>query len=216
MLELGLKTLIGYLLGSVVGALFIGAFRGVDIRTLGSGNAGGTNALRTQGLAFAAATVIIDVGKGWLAAGWLPGCAIPGVAEDPAVARDWLAACCAAAAVTGHVWPPWHEFRGGKGGATLVGSLLALAPAALAAALGAWFVVVAVSGFVGLATVVAAAAAAIATGWPPIASGALLAFTLAMTALVGLAHRGNFARMRAGTEPRALRLWLFRPRDRAP
>jgi hypothetical protein len=53
-LELGLKTLIGYLLGSIVGALVIGTFRGVDIRTMGSGNAGGTNALRTQGFAFAA------------------------------------------------------------------------------------------------------------------------------------------------------------------
>jgi glycerol-3-phosphate acyltransferase PlsY len=72
MLELGLKTLIGYLLGSLVGALLIGRFRGIDIRELGSGNAGGTNALRTQGVGFAAATVIIDVGKGWLAASWLP------------------------------------------------------------------------------------------------------------------------------------------------
>jgi glycerol-3-phosphate acyltransferase PlsY len=216
LLELGLKTLIGYLLGSVVGALLVGAFRGVDIRTLGSGNAGGTNALRTQGLAFAAATVIIDIGKGWLAAGWLPGVAIPGVAEDPSVARDWLAACCAAAAVTGHIWPLWHGFRGGKGGATLAGSLLALAPVPLAAALGAWFAVVVLSGFVGLATVVAAAAAAIAAGWPPIASCALFAFTLAMTALVAFAHRDNFARMRAGTEPRAMRLWLFRSRDGAP
>jgi glycerol-3-phosphate acyltransferase PlsY len=216
LLELGLKTLIGYLLGSVVGALVIGAFRGVDIRTLGSGNAGGTNALRTQGLAFAAGTVIIDIGKGWLAAGWLPGLEIPGVAEDPSIARDWLAACCAAAAVTGHVWPLWHGFRGGKGGATLAGGLLALAPVPFAAALGAWFAVAAFCGFVGLATVMAAAAAAIAAGWPPVASCALLAFTLAMTALVAFAHRDNFARMRSGTEPRAMRLWLFRSRDRAP
>ena len=64
MLELGLKTLIGYLLGSVVGALLVGRFRGVDIRSMGSGNAGGTNALRTQGFGFAVATVVVDVGKG--------------------------------------------------------------------------------------------------------------------------------------------------------
>jgi len=215
LLELGLKTLIAYLLGSVVGALIVGAFRGVDIRTMGSGNAGGTNALRTQGLAFAAATVIIDFGKGWLAAGWLPGFAIPGVAQDPAVARDWLAVCCAAAAVTGHVWPLWHGFRGGKGGATLAGSLLALAPGLLVVALGAWLAVVILSGFIGLATVMAAAAAAVAAGWPPIASRALFAFTLAMTALVAFAHRDNFARMRAGAEPRAIRLWLLRPRGPA-
>jgi glycerol-3-phosphate acyltransferase PlsY len=211
-LELGLKTLIAYLLGSIVGALLVGRFRGVDIRTMGSGNAGGTNALRTQGLAFAVVTVVIDVGKGWLAAGWLPGISIPGVAEDPAVARDWLAACCAAAAVAGHVWPLWHGFRGGKGGATLAGALLALSPFLLAVAAVAWLVVAALGGYVGLATTLAAAAAAVASILWPISPAALMAFAITMTALVAFAHRGNFARMRAGTEPRLGRLWLLRPR----
>jgi glycerol-3-phosphate acyltransferase PlsY len=205
-LELGLKTLIAYLLGSIVGALLVGRFRGVDIRTMGSGNAGGTNALRTQGLAFAVVTVVIDVGKGWLAAGWLPGISIPGVA------RDWLAACCAAAAVAGHVWPLWHGFRGGKGGATLAGALLALSPFLLAVAAVAWLVVAALGGYVGLATTLAAAAAAVASILWPISPAALMAFAITMTALVAFAHRGNFARMRAGTEPRLGRLWLLRPR----
>jgi glycerol-3-phosphate acyltransferase PlsY len=212
MLELGLKILIAYALGSVVGALAIGQWRGVDIRTLGSGNAGGTNALRTQGLAFAAGTVVIDVGKGWLAAAWLPQLAIPGVADDLAVARDWLAVCCAAAAVVGHIWPIWHGFRGGKGAATLAGTLLALAPVLLVVAVAAWLVMVAISGYVGLATSIAALATAIAAAWMPLAPDALIAYTIAMTALVAFAHRGNFARMRAGTEPRATRLWLFAPR----
>ncbi len=216
MLELGLKTLIAYLLGSLVGALLVGAFRGVDIRTMGSGNAGGTNALRTQGLGFAVGTVVIDVGKGWLAAAWLPGLALPGVAMDPAIARDWLAVCCAASAIAGHIWPLWHGFRGGKGGATLAGTLLALEPVLLAVAVGAWFAAVAFAGFVGLATTSAAAATAIAAGWPPVESWPLLAFTLAMTALVAFAHRDNFTRIRAGTEPRATKLWLFRPRNTAP
>jgi len=212
LLELGLKTLIAYLLGSIVGALVVGRFRGVDIRTLGSGNAGGTNALRTQGLAFAAATVFIDVGKGWIAARWLPGLSIPGVAEDPAIARDWLAACCGAAAVAGHVWPMWHGFRGGKGAATLAGVLLALAPTLLVIALAAWFLVAMLTGYVGLATVTAAAAVAAATGFSPLATGSWLAFTAAMALLVGWAHRGNFARIKSGTEPRLGKLWLFRPR----
>ena len=212
MLELGLKTLIGYLLGSIVGALLVGRFRGVDIRTMGSGNAGGTNALRTQGLAFAMATVVIDVGKGWLAAAWLPGVAIPGVAADPAIARDWLTVCCAAAAVAGHVWPMWHGFRGGKGGATLAGVLLALSPVSLAIAVAAWFVVALFTGLVGLATVTAAVAVAAAAWFSPFATGSWLAFTLAMALLVGWAHRGNLARTRAGTEPRLERLWLFRSR----
>jgi len=180
---------------------------------MGSGNAGGTNALRTQGLGFAVATVVIDAGKGWLAAGWLPQLALPGVAADPAVTRDWLAVCCAAAAVAGHVWPLWHDFRGGKGGATGAGALLALSPALLGVALAAWLVVVALAGFVGLATVSAAGATALVAAWPPATSGPMVAFTIAMTALVAFAHRVNFSRMRAGTEPRAMRLWLLRPRE---
>lgn len=212
MLELGLKTLVAYLLGSVVGALLVGSFRGVDIRTLGSGNAGGTNALRTQGLAFAAATVVIDVGKGWLAAGWLPGIAIPGVGEDPAVARDWLRTCCATAAVAGHIWPLWHGFRGGKGGATLAGALLALSPFLAAVAIGAWLLAATVGGFVGLATALAAIAAAVAGLLSPAVPPAVAAFAAAMASLVAFAHRGNFARMREGKEPRLGRLWLLRPR----
>lgn len=212
MLELGLKVLIGYLLGSLVGALLVGRFRGVDIRTLGSGNPGGTNALRTQGFAFAAATVVIDVGKGWLAAAWLPGLEIPRIATDPGVDRDWLAACCAAGAVAGHVWPLWHDFRGGKGGATLAGTLLALEPVLLLVALAAWFAVAMLTGFVGLATTAAAYAAAIAAVSQAPLSVAL--FAIAMAALVAWAHRGNFARMRARTEPRLQKLWLLRPRER--
>ena len=215
MLELGLKTLIGYLLGSIVGALVIGAFRGVDIRTLGSGNAGGTNALRTQGFAFAAGTVVIDVGKGWLAAAWLPGFALPGVPADPAIARDWLAACCAAASVAGHVWPLYFQFRGGKGGATLAGTLLAFSPALLLVALTAWFAAMLLFGFVGLATTVAAIAAGIGATQLATVSGALVAYTFATAALVAWAHRGNFARIRAGTEPREKRLWLLKPRGGA-
>jgi glycerol-3-phosphate acyltransferase PlsY len=214
-LELGLKTLIGYLLGSVVGALLVGHFRGVDIRTMGSGNAGGTNALRTQGLGFAAATVVIDVGKGWIAVAWLPGLEIPGVSADARVARDWLAACCAAGAVAGHIWPLFYGFRGGKGGATLAGALGALSPILLAIAVAAWFLVAMFTGYVGLATITAAASVAVAVWLSPLATGALVSFALAMAALVAFAHRGNLARMRAGTEPRLEKLWLFRPRGDA-
>jgi glycerol-3-phosphate acyltransferase PlsY len=216
LLELGLKTLIGYLLGSVMGALLLGQFRGIDIRTLGSGNAGGTNALRTQGLGFAAATVAIDAGKGWLATAWLPGFAIPGVAADAAIARDWLTVCCAASAIVGHVWPLWYGFRGGKGGATLAGTLAALVPGLLAVALLAWLLVVLLTGYAGLATMTAALAVAFSVWFAPLVTGAMLAFAIAMAALVVFAHRGNLARMRAGTEPRLAKLWLFRPRRGGP
>ena len=214
MLELGLKTLIGYLLGSLMGSLLVGRFRGVDIREQGSGNAGGTNALRTQGFGFAAITVFIDVGKGWLAAGCLPELQIPGVAADPAIDRDWLAVSCAAAAVIGHVWPQFYGFRGGKGGATLVGTLLALAPVLVAIAIATWFAVAMLTGFVGLATMAGAIAVPAAMRLIGLETAPLLVFSLAMAVLVAWAHRGNVARMRTGTEPRMNRLWLLRPRTR--
>lgn len=212
MLELGLKTLIAYLLGSLMGALLFGSLKGVDIREQGSGNAGGTNALRTQGFWFAAGVVAIDVGKGVLAAGWLPEFAIPGVAAEPGVDRAWLASACAAAAVMGHVWPQYHEFRGGKGGATLIGALFALAPVTVPVAIGAWFAVVLASGLVGLATLTAAAAVPVALWLLEFHSVPLFAFAMAMALFLVWTHRSNLARMRAGNEPRLQGLWLLRPR----
>jgi acyl phosphate:glycerol-3-phosphate acyltransferase len=214
MLELAFKTLLAYLLGSLIGSLIVGQLRGgVDIRTMGSGNAGGTNALRTQGLGFAAWVMLIDLGKGWIAAGWLPWLDIPYVGIDPGISRMWLAVACASAAVVGHVYPVWYGFRGGKGAATLIGVLLGLEPIALIPVLLVWLVVVMLTGYVGLATMVAVAAfpvyVAIA-GVDP--SHALLTFGCAMVAFVCYTHRSNIERMRAGTENRAQRLWLLRPR----
>ncbi|MGH8243925.1 MAG: glycerol-3-phosphate acyltransferase, partial [Steroidobacteraceae bacterium] len=100
----------------------------------------------------------------------------------------------------------------GKGGATLAGTLLALAPSLLLIALGAWFAVSMLTGFVGLATTVGAYAVAVAAVSQAPASVAL--YAVAMAVLVAWAHRGNFARMRARTEPRLQRLWLLRPRGR--
>ncbi len=214
MLELGLKTLIAYLLGALIGSLIVGQLKGgVDIRTLGSGNAGGTNALRTQGYGFAFWVMLIDIGKGWVAVGWLPGLAIPGVGFDPQVNRDWLTVACAAAVVIGHVYPVWYGFRGGKGAATLIGVLAGLKPIALLPVLGVWLLTVMITGFVGLATMLATASFPVyllaATEQP---SEALLAFGCVMVVFVCFTHRANIERMRHGSENRVRRLWLFRPR----
>ena len=214
MLELGVKTLIAYLLGSLIGGLIVGQLRGgVDIRTLGSGNAGGTNALRTQGYGFALWVMVIDIGKGWLAAALLPSLSIPFVGIDPAVSRDWLAVACAAAVVVGHVYPVWYGFRGGKGAATLVGVVAGLHPLALAPVLLVWLVTVMITGFVGLATMLAVAAfpvyLLVSESTPPMA---LLVFGCAMLLFVCYTHRSNVERMWRGSENRVRRLWLFRPR----
>lgn len=214
MLELGLKTLLAYLLGSVMGALLMGRRRGVDIRQLGSGNAGGTNALRTQGIGFAVGVILVDLGKALIAVGLLPGWDIPGVGADPDVARGWLVVACAAGVALGHVWPLYHEFRGGKGAATLAGALAVMAPVVFALVLATWLAVVMISGYVGLATMIAAFtvpfAVVILVHPLPVP---LLVFALAMVVFVLYTHRANIARLRAGTENRMTALWLFRPRD---
>ena len=115
--------------------------------------------------------------------------------------------------VVGHVYPVWYGFRGGKGAATLVGVLLGLKPVALLPVLAVWLLVVMISGFVGLATMVATAAFpayVAAAGIDP--SRALLAFGCVMLLFVCYTHRSNIERMRAGTENRAQRLWLLRKR----
>ena len=212
MLELGLKVLVAYLLGSLIGSLIVGQLRGgVDIRTMGSGNAGGTNALRTQGFGFAAWVMLIDLGKGWIAAGWLPWLDLPHVGIDPSIDRTWLAVACASAAVVGHVYPVWYGFRGGKGAATLIGVLLGLQPVALIPVLVVWLVVVMLTGFVGLGTMLAVAAFPVyiaITG----RHTALLVFGCLMFVFVCYTHRSNIERMRSGTENRAQRLWLLRQR----
>ena len=212
-MDFALKVLLAYLLGSVVGSLVVGRLRGgVDIRKLGSGNAGSTNALRTQGLAFGIWVIVIDVAKGWIAAALAAG------ARDSGHRRRrrrrwpaWLPAACGFAAIVGHVFPVWHGFRGGKGVATLVGAYAG--PRARCCWRRWW-----------------------RAGWrwswcrassdcrrsPPrspsrsiycMRDGArftpLLGFALACAALVIYTHRGNVRRMRAGNEPRARKLWLF-------
>jgi glycerol-3-phosphate acyltransferase PlsY len=205
-------------LGSLIGSLIVGQLRGgVDIRKLGSGNAGGTNALRTQGLGFAVWVMVIDIGKGWVATALLPHWVLPSWmlsgGLDPSVARDWLTVACAAGAVLGHVYPVWYGFRGGKGAATLIGVLIGIAPMAVVPILIVWLVVVALTGFVGLATMIAVVAFPIylaVTQSEP--SSAYLTFGVAMVLFVCYTHRANIERMRAGTENRAQRLWLLRPR----
>src|SRR3954470_12149181 len=132
-MEFTVKILLAYLLGSIVGSLVVGRLRGgVDIRKSGSGNAGATNALRTQGAAFAVWVIVIDVAKGWIAAAWLPTVAIPALVPAGTELASWLPAACGFAAILGHVFPVWHGFRGGKGVATLVGAFAGIDLALLA------------------------------------------------------------------------------------
>jgi glycerol-3-phosphate acyltransferase PlsY len=212
-IELIVKGTLAYLLGSVVGSLLIGKFRGIDIRTMGSGNAGATNMLRTQGKAIALAVLVIDFGKGWLAtfalAAWSPA----GLAADPAL-HEWCTSVCGLGVIVGHVYPLWYGFRGGKGVATFLGAVLGVSPMLALVAVAIWVVVVVLCGYVSLGSMTAAAAVAatIAAG-SGTAHAPLLLFGVLAALLIVYTHRGNIARLRAGSESRARRLWLLGARQ---
>ena len=211
MLELGVKFLISYFIGSLMGAMIVGKLRGgVDIRTMGSGNAGGTNALRTQGFLFALGVVIIDIGKGVIGAAVVPGLDVPFVVQDPEVSRVWLTMTCAAAAVIGHVWPIYHGFQGGKGAGTYIGTLLVLAPKLVAGIVVVWALVLILSGFVGLATMSAAIALPIYLAFVVLPDSQPL-FIYTVCAAIGIVywHRSNIQRMRDGVEHRNDKVMLF-------
>jgi glycerol-3-phosphate acyltransferase PlsY len=212
MFELAVKTLLAYLLGALLGSLVLGRLKGVDIRSLGSGNAGATNAARTQGKAFGLFVLLLDMGKGALAVWWLPQADLPGVGIDPGLARGWLSLAVAAAVIVGHVYPVWFGFRGGKGAATVVGVIAALEPRLLPPLLASWIVVLLLTGYVGLATMLAGGALVLAVRLLDPGNGPLGGFCMLLAVFIVFTHRSNIARMRAGTENRVKRLWLFRPR----
>jgi acyl phosphate:glycerol-3-phosphate acyltransferase len=212
MLELGVKVLVAYLLGTLLGSLILGRLRGVDIRSMGSGNAGATNALRTQGKLFGFLVLLIDVAKGVFAVWWLPAAALPAVGIDPGLPREWLTLACGFAVIVGHVYPVWFSFRGGKGAATVAGVVAAVDLRLLLPLLVSWFVVLLLTGYVGLATMLSGVALVIAVYVLEPDDVPLLSFCALVTLFIVYTHRGNIARMRAGQENRVRRLWLFRSR----
>jgi glycerol-3-phosphate acyltransferase PlsY len=213
-IELLVKGGLSYLLGSIVGSLLLARLcGGVDIRALGSGNAGATNALRAFGKTIAFWVLVIDVAKGWLATGLIAPALLPGIAPAAPPLHAWCVTVCGLAVILGHVYPLWYGFRGGKGVATLVGTVLGIHPWLLIPMSLIWFAAVMLFGFVGLASILGAIALAVAIAvCKGLRQPALLTFGILAASLIVYTHRANIARMRAGTESRARRLWLLGPR----
>jgi len=191
-----------YLLGSVpVGYLLVRFFRHEDIRTVGSGNIGATNVLRSGGKWLGAATFILDVVKGasavWIAA-LVASTLLPSMQERNVEA---LAALCA---VIGHMFPIWLRFKGGKGVATGFGVFLAATPLAALAAITVFAIVVALSRYVSLASILAAASFPVFAWFMD--RGPRPAFFIAVQAIVALLiivkHHPNVRRLLSGTENR--------------
>ncbi|HWL57221.1 MAG TPA: glycerol-3-phosphate 1-O-acyltransferase PlsY [Paracoccus sp. (in: a-proteobacteria)] len=185
-----LWTAIGYLLGSIPFGLVIARALGLgDLRKIGSGNIGATNVLRTGNKPAALATLLLDSGKGAIAvllARWLAG--------------PEAALLAGAAAFLGHLFPVWLGFKGGKGVATFLGTVLALDWRLGLAACAIWLVTALLLRISSLSALVAAALTPFLAIW--LDGARMAAVTAFMAVLIFLRHRANIARIIAGSEPR--------------
>ena len=214
MIELFYKVLGAYLIGNLMGGQLVGRLRGgVDLRKVGSGNVGATNALRTQGKGFAIAVLLIDLFKGVGAVIFLPAIqwSWAGASDMP---RELQAYLCGVAVAVGHCYPVFSGFKGGKGVATLAGVFGALMPIALVWMLGGFILTVLLTGYVSLATLIAAAISVTYAAGLGLKSPEFV-FALAMGFLVVWKHRENIQRLARGTESRfekarVLARWLSR------
>ncbi|SOB94694.1 glycerol-3-phosphate 1-O-acyltransferase PlsY [Rhodobacter maris] len=182
---------LGYLLGSVPFGVVITKLMGLgDLRQIGSGNIGATNVLRTGNKAAAAATLVLDGAKG----------AIAVLIARAVLGNESAAIVAGGAAFLGHLYPVWLKFKGGKGVATFLGTLIALHWALGLAACLCWLIAAAV-GRISSASALFAAAASVPLAWV-LSDQALMPICALMAVLIFWRHRANIARILAGTEPR--------------
>lgn len=185
-----LVAILAYLLGSVPFGLVITRALGLgDLRKIGSGNIGATNVLRTGNKPAALATLLLDAGKGGIA-----------VLIARALAGNDAAQLAALASFLGHIFPIWLGFKGGKGVATFLGTLLALAWPVGLATCASWLVAALIGRISSLAALVAAASS---TLWMlALGQGQMMVLGAILTLLVYWRHTENIKRIRAGAEPR--------------
>ena len=182
---------LGYLAGSVPFAFLLARRRGVDLRRIGSGNVGATNVLRTSGVALAIAAMLLDVMKGALAV-WVARQLTEGPATPVAAGL---------AAIIGHIYPVWLQFRGGKGVATAAGVFGVLTPLALAIAAATFVVAVVISRYISVGSVAGALTLATTTAIDDAPDAVVVGAIVAALVIIHR-HRGNLARLIAGTERR--------------
>lgn len=191
-----------YLVGSVPTGFLVAKSKGVDIRQLGSGNIGATNVFRFLGKPAGVFVLMADMLKGWVAvvlvAHWAGQVLAPNAGS---LARDWFAICAGVAAIVGHNYTCWLNFRGGKGIATSAGVLTALVPSSLLIILCVWIVVFVASRYVSMASIAASASLPFAA-WIIGESLSLILICTALAAMALYKHRSNMHRLLQGTEHR--------------
>ena len=215
MLELILLLLVSYVIGSTPTSIIVGKIvRGIDIREHGSGNAGGTNVFRVLGWKPALVVVTIDIFKGWLPAAVLATTLFQGELAFNNIGL--LQILCGFAAVLGHTYTIFADFRGGKGVGTLAGMLLALFPIAFPLCLLVFIITLILTGYVSVSSMIAAVSLPVfllalppLTGIEP-AQFTLVVFGLLVPFFVIFTHRSNLVRLRAGTENRFEKAMIFR------
>jgi glycerol-3-phosphate acyltransferase PlsY len=185
-----LWAVIGYLLGSIPFGMVLTRLMGLgNLRDIGSGNIGATNVLRTGSKTAAALTLLLDGGKGAVA-----------VLLARAMAGEDAAQLAGLMAMLGHCYPVWLKFQGGKGVATYIGLVLALAWPVGLAVCATWLAAAAASRISSLAALAAAAGSIL---WMVmLGHGQALLLGVVLTLLIFWRHRANIARLRAGTEPK--------------
>ncbi|MFI3332722.1 MAG: glycerol-3-phosphate 1-O-acyltransferase PlsY [Rikenellaceae bacterium] len=202
---------VAYLCGSIPNAVWIGKrFWGIDVREHGSKNAGSTNVLRVLGRKAALPVFILDILKGFVAVsvmGMLP--MVVAVDEHTLVA---LKIAAIFAAVLGHIFPIFAQFKGGKGVATLVGSIAAVNPPVVLLCFVVWFIVLALSHYVSLSSMVTGCAFPIFTITLPSTRTVtpLIIFSIVTAILLIITHRKNIGRLIDGSESK---IYLKRPKD---
>ena len=211
-------AVVAFLLGSIpFGYLLVRVFRGQDIRKTGSGNIGATNVARTGSKGLAIATLLLDALKGYAAvafAQWLPNHVAVTVSSDthaslavvsPALSY-FLAAVAGLFVILGHMFTPWLRFKGGKGVAAAVGVFAAIAPRALLISLALFIVLVAITRYVSLGSIMAAAVFPLAVYWlySPMRDASIMCLITLSALLIIVRHRANIPRLLAGNENR---LW---------
>lgn len=192
--------ILAYLLGAIPFGLLIARAKGVDIRTVGSGNIGATNVFRALGKGWGILAFTCDALKGFVPASVLPLLARKLWAFDDGAV---LPLVCASLAIAGHNWPVYLRFKGGKGVATSVGALIGLAPMAAGAGLSTWALVFLATRYVSVASIAAAIVVAGAVWLFYAQTGMLLpGIVTALCALVILRHKSNIQRLIHGSENR--------------
>jgi acyl phosphate:glycerol-3-phosphate acyltransferase len=204
-----LTALTAYLLGSIPTGFLVAKARGIDIRTVGSGNIGATNAFRVLGKRMGIFVLAVDALKGWVAVQVAAPLVVQAIPEIPV---DYARITAGIAVILGHNFTCWLHFKGGKGIATSAGVLIALVPFALLITLGVWVVLFLLTRYVSVGSLAASFALPFATWYTTRHDIGLTAVAAALGALAIYKHRRNIQRLLDGTESRI----EFKKKEAAP